>query len=68
MSIDLERMSGTFCISAPATSQQVRGQVTATTYGSERVLHRVKKFRRTYAGPSLSARCSFDERLHATLI
>lgn len=40
----------------------------ATTYGSERVLHRVKKFRRTYAGPSSSGLRSFDERLHATLI
>ncbi|MFD2356403.1 hypothetical protein ACFSTC_54715 [Nonomuraea ferruginea] len=40
----------------------------ATTYGSERVLHRVKKFRRAYAGPSSSALRSFGERLHATLI
>ncbi|MEV0228402.1 helix-turn-helix transcriptional regulator [Nonomuraea sp. NPDC050786] len=40
----------------------------ATTYGSERVLHRVKNFRRSYAGPSSGALRSFDERLHATLI
>ena len=39
-----------------------------TTYGSERVLHRVKNFRRAYAGPSSDALRSFDERLHATLL
>ncbi|MGW5156242.1 hypothetical protein ACWEPN_12255 [Nonomuraea wenchangensis] len=40
----------------------------AMTYGSERVLHRVKNFRRSYAGPSSGALRSFDQRLHATLI
>jgi hypothetical protein len=39
-----------------------------TTYGSERVLHRVKNFRRAYAGPLSGALSSFDERLHATLL
>ncbi|MFG1959824.1 transcriptional regulator [Nonomuraea sp. NPDC049028] len=39
-----------------------------TTYGSERVLHRVRTFRRAYGGPPSNALRSFDERLHATLL
>jgi hypothetical protein len=39
-----------------------------TTYGSERVLNRVKNFRRAYAGPSSGTLRSFDERLHAILL
>ncbi|MEU7827967.1 hypothetical protein [Nonomuraea sp. NPDC049129] len=39
-----------------------------TTYGSERVLHRVRTFRRAYGGPPSNALRSFDERLHTTLL
>ncbi|MFI7151208.1 hypothetical protein ACIBO2_40345 [Nonomuraea sp. NPDC050022] len=39
-----------------------------TAYGSERVLHRVRTFRRAYGGPPSNALRSFDERLHATLL
>ncbi|MFG1705576.1 multiprotein-bridging factor 1 family protein [Nonomuraea sp. M3C6] len=38
------------------------------TYGSERVLHRVKTFRRSYGGPMTDTLRSFDERLQATLL
>ena len=40
----------------------------AMTYGSERILHRIKTFRRAYGGPPSNALRSFDERLHATLL
>ncbi|MEV4577330.1 helix-turn-helix transcriptional regulator [Nonomuraea jabiensis] len=39
-----------------------------TTYGSERVLHRVKAFRRSYRGPMSDTLRSFDERLQTTLL
>ncbi len=38
------------------------------TYGSERVLHHVKRFRRSYGGPVTATIRSFDERLQSTLL
>ncbi|WP_240506112.1 helix-turn-helix domain-containing protein [Thermoactinospora rubra] len=38
------------------------------TYGSERVVHRVRRFRRQYTGPVIAAVREFDERLQATLL
>jgi hypothetical protein len=38
------------------------------TYGSERVVHRVRRFRRQYTGPMTTTVREFDERLQATLL
>ncbi|MFD1934289.1 multiprotein-bridging factor 1 family protein [Nonomuraea mangrovi] len=38
------------------------------TYGSERVIHRARRFRRTYNGPKTASVRAFDERLQATLL
>lgn len=38
------------------------------SYGSERVIHRVRRFRRRYDGPMTLSVRAFDERLQATLL
>lgn len=38
------------------------------TYGSERVIQRARRFRRTYDGPVTAGVRAFDERLRATLL
>ena len=38
------------------------------TYGSERIIQRTRRFRRTYSGPMTGSARAFDERLRATLL
>ncbi|MEU0521569.1 hypothetical protein [Streptosporangium sp. NPDC006007] len=38
------------------------------TYGSERIIQRARRFRRTYGGPMTGSARAFDERLRATLL